>query len=643
MMPAVSVNVRLQAAEPKPDASSGATHELELRDTHGQPRSLAELASSRLVVLAFVGVECPLVKLYLPRLAELHDKYASQGVAFWGIDSNRQDTLEEIARLAAEHATPFPVLKDPGNVLADRLQVTRTPEVVVLDAEGNVRYRGRIDDRYEVTTRRTAAQRHDLAQALEQLLRNEPVSVAETTPVGCIIGREIAPAADADVTWSKQIAPIIQEHCQECHRPGQLSPLSLLTYEDVLGWGPTIAEVVEERRMPPWHADPRVGHFSNENRLNEEEVALIKRWVSQGTPEGDPSEAPPPREFAPVGWREIIPDVVLYMRPEPFEVPAEGLLEYQLFTVDPGFKEGKWIRGVECYPGNPGVVHHMDVFLLWPGEEKPDELRDLFAGFAPGAHPWIWPDGTAKYVPPGSKFVFQMHYTPNGTKQLDRSYMGLEFTDEDKVERPVLNGTAINLEFEVPAGARDHLVEANYRVTEDAELLTLTPHMHLRGKKFTFEARFPDGRVQPLLDVPNYDFNWQTTYRLSEPLDLPAGTDVHCVAHYDNSAENPNNPNPNVPVRFGYQTHDEMMIGYFEMAAKNRATRRGAPFHPATGPIAVAAATEAGSSWLLWLIGAGVGAGVLWSIYSTVSVVKQQAAAPAPKEQHRARPGKRSR
>lgn len=607
----ISPLARAEAGEQSPPSLAEA---MKLRDVHGQLHTWDELREARLVVLVFLGTECPLATLYLPRLEELHQRYRAQGVVVWGVDANYQDTLEEIAHLVRTHEITFPIYKDPEQAVAHALGATRTPEATVLDPQGQVRYRGRIDDQYGVDYQRPRAQRADLAQALDELLRGEPVLVAETPLVGCLIGRK-PKQQESDVTWSSHIAAIFQEHCQECHRPGQLAPLTLLDYDDVIGWGPTIDEVVASHRMPPWHADPSVGSFSNENRLSDEQIDLIHRWVEAGSPEGDPQQTPPAREFAPPGWRAITPDQILYMRDTPFEVPAEGVLDYQHFTVDPGFTEDKWISGVECRPGNPQVVHHMDVFLLWPGEEKPDELRDLFGGYAPGAQPWIWPKGTAKFVPAGAKFVFQLHYTPNGKRQLDRSLMGIEFADAADVERPVQNGTAINFEFVIPPRTSDHPIEASYRVAEDASLLTLTPHMHWRGKTFLFEAFFPDGRRQPLLYVPNYDFRWQTTYRLTEPISLPAGTEVRCTAHFDNSEENLDNPDPHVPVRFGFNTFDEMMIGYFEMAGKDMTARRS--------PIVHHFAVAEGRSWRRWAVAGAVVAAAVGAVWSTVRAVKK--------------------
>jgi peroxiredoxin len=566
-----------------------------LADYRGKQHALADYADRKAVVIAMVGTECPLAKLYGPRLAELAAEYEPRGVAFLAIDANRQDSLGEIAAYAHRHGIQFPVLRDENNRVADQLGATRTPEVFLLDQHATVRYQGRIDDQYGLTIGSNYAkpqlQQRDLADAIDALLAGKQVSNPYQPATGCLIGRVRQPNENAEVTYSNQIARILQNRCVECHREGEIAPFSLTSYEEVVGWAEMIEEVVRDRRMPPWHANPKFGHFANDRRMSDEECEQIYTWVQNGAPEGDPSDLPPPREFV-QGWGIPEPDLVVYMSEEPYTVPAEGVVEYQYFTVDPGFTEDKWVKASECRPGNRSVVHHIFVFVQppgAPGSEMMDgggtqedrkrrraaasvgeidlSLRSggtrLISGTAPGVPPFIHPEGMAFHIPKGSKLVFQMHYTPNGSPQKDRSCVGLCFAKPEEVTASLEMAMAINFTFQIPAGADNHRVESWREFDRDTLVLSLVPHMHLRGKSFRYNVIYPDGREETILDVPRYDFNWQLSYELAEPLLLPAGSKMHCIAHFDNSADNLANPDPTRPVRWGDQTWEEMMIGWF--------------------------------------------------------------------------------
>jgi hypothetical protein len=324
--------------------------------------------------------------------------------------------------------------------------------------------------------------------------------------------------------------------------------------------------------MPPWHADPNHGQFANDPRLSPEEKDLIARWVAAGAPEGDPADLPPPPNF-PDGWLIPEPDEVIYMADKPFRVKAEGTVPYQHFVVDPGWTEDKWVQAMEPRPGNPAVVHHIVMYIMPPkGKSKyftkglPLDQLDWFASFAPGLRPPVLPEHLGRYIPAGSKLVFQMHYTPNGTPQEDLSYIGIKFADPAKVKHEVAVQHAGNMFFRIPPHAKDYKIESEYKFKRDSLLLTVSPHMHLRGKSFQYNLIYPDGRREVILNVPQYDFGWQTTYTLAEPKRVPAGSTMHCIAVYDNSADNLNNPDPNKTVIFGEQTWDEMMYGWFEIA-----------------------------------------------------------------------------
>lgn len=542
-----------------------------LQDFRGKTHSLADIKDAKLVVMAFLGVECPLSKLYGARLAELATKYEPKGVAFLGIDSNRQDSVTEMANFAKEHKIAFPLLKDLNNVLADKVGAARNPQIFVLDANRKVCYAGRVDDQYGFQTgsgyAKTNVKRHDLIETLDQLLDGKQPSWATTEAIGCLIGRVRKVSTDSDVTYSNQISRIFQKHCGDCHREGQIGPFTLQSYDDAVGWSEMIDEVVRDGRMPPWHADPKYGHFANNISLSEEEKQLIYKWVAAGAPEGNPQDLPKPVQYAGSWMTPGGPDKIFYMTEEPVDVKAEGTEPYRYYTVDTDFDEDKWVQVAECMPGNRGVVHHMIVFMR-PGDAglMGQESFGQLAGFAPGTRPFVLPTGMAKLVPKGWKLVFQMHYTPNGSPQKDRSAVGVKFADPATVKYRVATANALNFAFVIPAGDPNFLVESTQGYKKDVLLLGMFPHMHLRGKDFHYEVVYPDGKKETLLNVPRYDFNWQTSFVLSEPKTLPQGTTLHCTAHFDNSADNPANPDPSKPVRWGDQTWEEMMIGWFDIA-----------------------------------------------------------------------------
>ena len=540
----------------------------ELRDFRGKSYSLDDFKSSRAIVLAFLGTECPLAGQYAPRLEQLAKRFADQHVAFLAIDSNQQDSLSELAQFAKTHEITFPLLKDLGNVVADRLGAVRTPEVFVLDEKRVVRYWGRIDDQYIVGRQRQKPTREDLAEAITEVLAGHDVGQAAIDATGCRIGRVQIPQAGAQVTYSKHIAPLLNSRCVECHRSGEIAPFSLTNYSEVVGWAETMVEVVQENRMPPWHANPEHGHFSNDRRLKDDEKQLVYDWVKAGAPEGDPKDLPAPPQFA-EGWRLPRVDQEIFMSTASYDVPAEGTVNYQYFTVDPGFTEDKWVQAAECRPGNRAVVHHIIVGIR-PGHGKsknrPGAIPSQWlTATAPGARPLLLADGMAKFVPAGSKLVFQMHYTPNGSPQKDRSSVALMFTDASKVRKEVATLEIENHFIFIPPTTPDYQAEAWHMLRRDTVLLSLFPHMHLRGKAFRYEAKYSDGTTEILLDVPRYDFAWQGTYELAQPKLLPKGTQLHCIAHYDNSPGNIANPNPNRVVHWGDQTWDEMMIGYLDV------------------------------------------------------------------------------
>ncbi|MFL6215909.1 MAG: c-type cytochrome [Blastocatellia bacterium] len=384
-------------------------------------------------------------------------------------------------------------------------------------------------------------------------------------------------AGPAPVTFTKDVAPIFFNKCAACHRPGEIAPMSLLSYKEARPWARSIKEKVVNRVMPPWHADPHVGDFKNDRRLSDKEIATISAWVDAGAPEGNPKDLPPAPRFTD-GWQIGQPDVVLSMSNE-YNVPAEGTVNYQYFSVPTGFTEDKWIQAAEVRPGNRAVVHHVIVFVVGPdaarrrlGTFNREGAFEGLVGTAPGEEPMILPDGIGKLVKAGSVLMLQMHYTPNGKATTDRTSIGLRFSRKP-VQQAIVGGAALNRWFEIPAGNDNYEVKSSYAFKADSHILNLMPHMHLRGKDFEYRLIYPDGTAKTILRVPRYDFNWQTRYEFKQPVAAPRGSRLECLAHFDNSTRNKWNPDATKAVRWGQQTWEEMMIGFVGFTLDEPATQ----------------------------------------------------------------------
>ena len=387
-------------------------------------------------------------------------------------------------------------------------------------------------------------------------------------------------------TFYKDVLPILQEHCQSCHRPGEVAPMPLVTYAQTRPWAQAIAHETEMKMMPPWFADARYGHFANDASLNEKQIETLTAWAVAGAPAGDAHDAPAPRAWADA-WNIPQPDMIVKM-PKPVTIPTQGEVEYTYEIVPTHFAEDRWVRMSEFRPGSPAHVHHAVVYIRPPASEwlrhapvgepftastlsDPAERRqahettsDLLLVYAPGSSPDEWPQGMAKFVPAGSDLVFQMHYTTNGTADEDRTSIGLVFAKTPPKQRVItlqLNNHALI----IPPGADDFRVEVQGTLPNDATLLSFFPHMHLRGKRFEYDIVHDDRSVEVLLRV-NYHFHWQLSYKLAEPRLLKAGTRLRAIAWYDNSKNNPHNPDPEKTVTWGDQTSNEMMVGFFDVA-----------------------------------------------------------------------------
>ena len=568
------VVARNESTKVKPDqASAGAVDNFRLLDHQGKSHELYRQTQAPVVVLVVAGNGCPIVRQSISTIKALRDRFADRKVVFWLLDANSQDDQASIVEEAREFGIDLPVLMDQTQIVARSLNTTRTAEAIAINTKDwKIFYRGAIDDRLGYGTQKVKPPKTFLADALENFLTGKKISPSHTPVKGCAISLvSVTPKDGKMISYAKEVAPILQEHCVNCHSHGNIGPFVLSSYEKVKGWSATIREVLLEQRMPPWHADPHHGAFANDRSLNPEEIQTLLTWIDQGKPRGqgeDPLAAHPPQPTE--DWPLGKPDYIVTV-PREMDIPATGVFPYRYAFVDSPVTEDVWLRAAVVKAGNRKVLHHCLVFVKYPNDSEhpqPDNkggIDGFFTGFVPGTEPVAFPYGTGKFLPKGAKFIFQLHYSATGKPEKDRTEIGL-YLCKTKPPMEYQTRAAARTRLDIPPGDPDYEVEGAFTFKRDSLLYELSPHMHFRGSRVKYEALYPDGKREVLLSVPHYDFNWQTLYRLTEPKRMPAGTKLICAGAFDNSPQNPANPDPTKLVHFGEQTFDEMFIGYVNFA-----------------------------------------------------------------------------
>lgn len=509
------------------------------------------------VVIYSHATECEQVAHTLPQLAAMQAQFGVTGTVFMGINAWPTDTRAAVREQAEAHGLEFPILMDATQRISLSLGLNETNRCIVLDPRQNwaIIYDGAVE--IDGTNL--------LFNALADRLAGRSVSLASTPSAGTSF-----PVIEVgELSYAHDIAPILAEKCVTCHRPGGIGPFSLARHRRIEGWAPMMRETIRTNRMPPWHADAEFAEYEGSLGLSVEQERMLLAWLEQGAPNHDDSDPLEVYDFEEERvWVLGEPDLVLEL-PEEQQIPAEGIIEYQYVYVPTGLTEDKWIRAIEVQAGNPRVVHHALMFVLYPREFRHIQpnprlgLSGYFASFLPGADPIPYPEGTGQFLPAGSTIVFQMHYTTTGRPEIDLTRMGLHFYEEPPA-RALTISAAHNNNFRIPPGAEDHAHQARYELSQDVRLYGASPHMHFRGSRFRFDAHIPDGPVNTVLNVPFYEFDWQPMYHLAEPIDLPAGTRIDCIGAFDNSELNPYNPDPRAWVGFGEQSFQEMFIGYLQ-------------------------------------------------------------------------------
>jgi peroxiredoxin len=582
-----------RAAEPCTDKLGQKIDRVTFTDAAGKPFTLRDLKDRQAVLVVFLSFECPVSTSYSEPLAGLARTYGERGVTFLGVSTGDEDAAQ-LAKYCQEYKIPFPVYKDERHAVAEAFHAAVTPEAFLLDRHLVLRYRGRIDDSYAARLKKNLQiTRHDLRQALDELLAGKPVSEPATRAVGCPISHEATPrAATGRVTFYRDVLPILQSNCQTCHRPGEVGPFALMTYRQAVNWAGDIKGYTQSRKMPPWK--PVDGPaFQHDRKLSNHEIATLAAWADGGTPAGDPKDAPPPRRFV-EGWQLGQPDLVL--TPDAaFQVGAGGPDLFRCYVLPTNLPEDRYVTAFEVRPGNRRVVHHTLQFIDTLGQarkleraererEKKAGAADLgpgyssamgigfvprggMGGWAPGQVARHLPEGTGYFLPKGADLVLQVHYHRDGRVETDRPSIGLYFARKPVQRRfqglVVAGGQGRLRFFAIPAG-KDHVaVHGRTWVDQDCTLYSVMPHMHLIGREVKVTMTPPGGPPRTLVAITDWDYNWQETYFFKEPIAVKTGTRFDIEAVYDNSTGNPNNPNqPPRLVTFGQQTTDEMLFGF---------------------------------------------------------------------------------
>jgi len=543
-----------------------------LLDNSGASQELYYYSDKHAVVVMVQGNGCPIVRNAMPRFRALRDEYAARGVQFLLLNSNLQDNRQSVSREAEEFGYDIPILIDDTQIIGESLDLVRTGEVFVLDPKTwSVTYQGALDDRLTYENQKQEASEHYLKDAIDDMLADRQVEVASTEALGCLINfpEKQQRAQHASISYAEDIGPMLADNCVACHRQGGIGPWAMTDYNMVRGYALMIREVVRTKRMPPWHADPAYGHFSNDRSLSAIQTQKLVHWIEAGSPRGEGED---PLIEIDHDWGDWAvhepelgePDYVIDIPAA--EVPATGVVDYKYHFVPNTVGEDVWVKAAEILPGDRAVLHHVITSygkLETEGPRKGRLKREGQAGlrgYVPGMASQLFPSSTGVYLPADSTIEFQMHYTTNGRATVDESKLGIWVYNEPP-EHQVFSMILLNSKIRIPAHAKNHREFAERVIPKAAVIYNLLPHAHFRGKASEFSVVYPDGTEEVLLKVPNYDFNWQTTYQLEEPKYVPAGTKLVHTTWWDNSAQNPANPDPTIEVTWGEQSFEEMLFG----------------------------------------------------------------------------------
>jgi peroxiredoxin len=559
-------NIQAAAAESAPNFA--------LLDCQGKDHELHR-AGGQAVVLFFTGTGCPVARKSAGKLLDLKKQFGD-AITVWLVNSELSADAAAVRKETEELGlAALPVLLDSRQGLAQTLGVERTGETIIIDTKAwAIVYRGALDDQLSEGTEKPKPTQRYAEIALQAHLKGEAIAVSRTSAKGCLLTFEEDRASGEPVDFARQVAPILEAKCVGCHRAGDIGPFAFSSYQSVKRKARMIEEVILTQRMPPWHADPHFGNFANTLALTTAETQTVLRWVRQGAHASE-GEDPLAKESLEIPeWPLGTPDYIIKL-PHPEEIPATGVLDYRHVLMDSPVHEDVWISAAVVKPGNRKVLHHAIAYAKFEGSGNDFGASGVkIAGWAPGRMPGRLPEDTGLFLGKDAKLDIELHYTTVGTPETDRTEIGL-YVQHEKPRFVYKTGMAIQLNLKIPSHEPEALHSATFTFGKDSLVYTLTPHMHRRGSWMKYEALYPDGRRETLLSVPHFDFNWQTSYRLAEPLKVPAGTKILCSGAFDNSPGNPSNPDPEKTIHWGKQSWDEMFIGYVGYAEVPREAGNG--------------------------------------------------------------------
>ena len=557
----------------------------ELTDQNRLGHNLYSMAvDTKAIVIITQGNGCPVVRNNATAYNALQAAYKDKGVEFFMLNANSQDSLEDVQKEVSDFKMEFRVLQDINQLVAEQLKLERTGEVIVIDPKTwNIVFRGPVDDRVTYERQKAAATKTYAKDALDAFLAGRAVRTARVDAPGCLINLLDAKEDHSKISYVRDIAPIIQEKCVTCHQPGGIGPMTLVNYEQVKGHSLMIRETLRTKRMPPYHADPRVGHFSNDRSLSADQIKTMVHWIEAGSPRGQGADPLAGQTFVAKEWPLGTPDVVLNI--PAYSIPANGIVDYQNpWAPMPADFEDRWLKASTIKVAQRQGVHHVLTGYLPRVPTTGTQTRGgglggpSVGGYAVGAESQVWPTDSGTYLTKGGAVGFQMHYTPFGRDAVDNTKIGLYFYPKGQTPTYIQHNSVIaDQTIEITPNSNNWSNTAYMTFPADAKLFNVFPHAHYRGRSASVELQYPNGRKELIFSMPHYDFNWQGAYEFKEPLNIPAGTKMIAHMTFDNSARNPANPNKNETVRWGDQSFEEMFYMAFDYQWKAETSANRTP------------------------------------------------------------------
>ena len=561
----------ISCSTPPKKVSDSRQNDYALHDTQGGFHRLSTYNNKKGIVLFVQGNGCPIVRNVISDYNTIVKDYAPEDFTFFMINSNPQDSKKAIQKEATEYGFTVPVLHDDSQLIANQLNINVTAEVFILHPTSReILYRGPINDRMDLGTQINTPSNTYLRDALDAILENKPIDKQIAVAQGCKVLILAHQKTQDTLTYTKDIAPILMNNCVKCHRPEGIGPWNMDGYQTIQGWSPMIKQVLLSRRMPPWKADPTIKEYNYSLEMNAEDTRKLAQWIDEGMRYGNGKDIlkniPPIQE----DWVSGIPDEIITLKEE--KIPATGTVKYryQNFEITP--KDDVWLSGIEIQPGNDKVVHHTVIsdvstkHLTSPiVDRKLVFFTDNFIAIAGSWNQGLsFPQNTGIYIAKDAKLKIQIHYNTTGKPETDVTKIGFYYHDKDSVPNKRLYALAPNnKKFIIQPYQSNQKVITEDVIKKDITIYYVTPHMHYRGKSIKFIAIHPDGTENVLVSVPDFDFNWQQMYQLKTPVKVPKGATLRVEGIFDNSFQNPFNPDPSKKVTYGKQSYDEMLIGFF--------------------------------------------------------------------------------